>query len=341
VGDVWQQAEEASTHYSCKIWVQPKNQLMTRFPYDQFAKDYLKELLQPLGEVEASRKVPAEIREIDVYYVPSPSSTSNKIELGLLGKFADEPALIEPFRNAASIAEIRSCINKLFDIFSELKRQNKADKNRTLESELPRLWILSPTASESTLQGFRTSIDAENWEVGVHLLGDYFRTAIVAIHQLPRTEETLWLRILGKGRVQQQAIDELEALPQDHPLRSKAVDLLLNLRTTLEITQNIDEEDRDLIMRLSPIYEQKLAEAKQAGLQEGLQAGLQEGLQAGLQEGLQAGRRSVIENLLRVRFGSLDAELRGIIEPLLALTPEEFTPLLLQLSRSELLDRFQ
>ncbi|QLE49479.1 hypothetical protein FD724_16200 [Nostoc sp. C057] len=293
---------------------------MTRFPYDQFAKDYLKELLQPLGEVETSRKVPAQIREIDVYFVPPPQSTKNPIELGLLGKFAAEPALVEPFRNAATIAEIRSCINKLFDIFAEVKRQAKGDKSRLAESELPRLWILSPTASESILDGFRTNLDQENWGIGVHFLGDYFRTAIVVIHQLPCTEETLWLRILGKGRVQQQAIDELEALPQNNPLRSKAIDLLLNLKTTLEFNQNIDEEDRVLIMRLSPIYEQKLAEVKQ--------------------EGIQAERRNVIENLLRVRFGSLDAELRGVTEALLALSPEEFTPLLLQLSKEELLDRF-
>ncbi|WP_256875026.1 hypothetical protein [Nostoc sp. C052] len=73
-------------------------------------------------------------------------------------------------------------------------------------------------------------------------------------------------------------------------------------------------------MRLSPIYEQKLAKVKQ--------------------EGIQAERRNVIENLLRVRFGFLDAELRVIIEPLLVLSPEEFTPLLLQLSRDELLNRF-
>ena len=132
---------------------------MTRFPYDQFAKDYLKELLQPLGEVETSRKVPAEIREIDVYFAPSLQSTSDKIELGLLGKFATEPALLEPFRNAATIAEIRSCMNKLFDIFADIKRQNKADKNRITESELPRLWILSPTASQSILDGFRASLD--------------------------------------------------------------------------------------------------------------------------------------------------------------------------------------
>lgn len=101
---------------------------MTRFPYDQFAKDYLKELLQPLGDVETSRKVPTEIREIDVYFAPSPPSSNSTIQIGLLGKIASEPALIEPFRNAATIAEIRSCMNKLFDIFAEIKRQAKGEK---------------------------------------------------------------------------------------------------------------------------------------------------------------------------------------------------------------------
>ena len=58
------------------------------------------------------------------------------------------------------------------------------------------------------------------------------------------------------------------------------------------------------------------------------------------QEGREEGRQQVVENLLRVRFGSLDSELQGIMQPLLALTPEEFTPLLLQLSREELIARF-
>lgn len=190
---------------------------MTRFPYDQFAKDYLKELLQPLGDVETSRKVPTEIREIDVYFAPSPPSSNSTIQIGLLGKIASEPALIEPFRNAATIAEIRSCMNKLFDIFAEIKRQAKGEKNRTAESELPRLWILSPTASESILDGFRTSIDEEKWGKGIHFLGEYLRTAIVAIHQLPCTEDTLWLRILGKGKVQKQAIRESKRFPTQTP----------------------------------------------------------------------------------------------------------------------------
>lgn len=47
--------------------------------------------------------------------------------------------------------------------------------------------------------------------------------------------------------------------------------------------------------------------------------------------------------MLRVRFGSLDEEISAIIPLLLALPPEEFSSLLLQLSnlsREELLARF-
>jgi flagellar biosynthesis/type III secretory pathway protein FliH len=139
---------------------------------------------------------------------------------------------------------------------------------------------------------------------------------------------TLWLRILGKGRVQQQAIDELESLPKNEALRSSALELLYSLKTTLEVSQNIDEEDRNLIMRLSPLYTQRLEEATRQGLQQGVQ------------QGLQQGQRQVVENLLRSRFGSLDDQLLAIIEPLLSLPTEEFIPLLLQLSREELIARF-
>ena len=57
-------------------------------------------------------------------------------------------------------------------------------------------------------------------------------------------------------------------------------------------------------------------------------------------KGMQAERRATIENLLRVRFGSLDNALSATIEPMLELPPEEYTRLLLQLSREELLNWF-
>ncbi len=321
---------------------------MTRFPYDQFAKDYLEELLQPLGKIETSKTVPAEIREIDVYFAPSSQPTTDTIQLGLLGQLAEKPALIEPFRNAVKISEMRSCMNKLFYIIADIERQNKRDNIPTQEDDLPKLWILSPTASTTILDGFKASLDEENWGAGVHFLGDYLKTVIIAIHQLPCTPETLWLRLLGKGRVQQRAIEELEALPQNNPLRDKAIDLLLSLKTQIEIRQNPEEEDRELLMNLSPIYLERLAAAKQEGRNEGIQQGRNEGIQQGRNEGIQQGRnegiqnerRTIIENLLRARFGSVDDELEAIIQPLLALTPEEFSPLLIQLSREELISRF-
>lgn len=55
---------------------------------------------------------------------------------------------------------------------------------------------------------------------------------------------------------------------------------------------------------------------------------------------LQEGQRQVVENLLRVRFGSLDEELERIVEPLLQLPPQEYSRLLLELSREDLLARF-
>ncbi|MGB3650105.1 MAG: hypothetical protein WBA41_02710 [Rivularia sp. (in: cyanobacteria)] len=290
---------------------------MTRFLYDQFAKDYLEELLQPLGKIETSKKVPAEIREIDVYFAPSSQPSTDAIQLGLLGKIADKPALIEPFRGAVKISEIRSCMNKLFYIIADAERQNKRDNTFIKEDDLPKLWILSPTVSTTILDGFKASLDEENWGAGVYFLGDYLKTVIIAIHQLPRTDETLWLRLLGKGRVQQKAVEELETLPQNNPLRNKAIDLLLSLKTQIEVKQNPDEEDREALMGLSPIYLQRLADARQEG------------------------QRTVIENLLRARFGTLDDELKEIIQPLLGLTPEEFSPLLIQLSREELLSRFR
>jgi hypothetical protein len=58
------------------------------------------------------------------------------------------------------------------------------------------------------------------------------------------------------------------------------------------------------------------------------------------EKGQQEGQRLVMENLLRVRFGIVDAELLGVVEAILQLPPEEYSRLLLELSREELLAWF-
>jgi len=288
---------------------------MTRFIHDQFAKDYLEELLKPYGNVQAPSRVAGEVREIDVLFSPSAEQTTNLETLGLLGRFAKFPAILEPYRNAASKEEICDCLLKLLEVRGALQREANRNNTSVQDSTVPKLWILTPTASATLLSGFG-AVKGGDWLPGVHFMAEYLRTAIVAIHQLPRTQETLWLRILGRGTVQKQAIDELEALPSNHPFRRATLELLYNLRQNLRVNQSPEDDDRELIMRLEPLYQQDREQAKLEG------------------------ERLVVENLLRVRFGSLDNELKAIISPLLALLPEEFTPLLMQLSREELIARF-
>ncbi|NTV78681.1 MAG: methyl-accepting chemotaxis protein [Clostridiales bacterium] len=88
---------------------------MTVFPYDQFAKDYLKELLSPLGEVETSRNIAGEVREIDVWFVPRAQATS-ATSLGLLGRLATTAGIFEPYRNAIDLEDVRNCMGKLISV---------------------------------------------------------------------------------------------------------------------------------------------------------------------------------------------------------------------------------
>ncbi len=219
---------------------------MTRFIHDKFAKDYLEELLKDYGEVKSSEKVSGQIKEIDVFFTPSKQQSSNLQVLGLLGRFAEYPAIIEPFRNPASTDEICDCILKLLEVKALVRREAKANKTKLQESEIPKLWVLTPTVSETRLSSFGT-IQKEDWLSGVHFLPDALRTVIVAIHQLPQTPETLWLRLLGRGSVQSQAIVELQALPLNHPYQKATLELVYNLRENLRVNQELEEDDRELM----------------------------------------------------------------------------------------------
>ncbi|MFB2979900.1 flagellar assembly protein H, partial [Microseira sp. BLCC-F43] len=271
-------------------------------------------------------------------FTPSSAASDYVENLGLLGKMATTAALFEPFRNPVTVSEVRSCLSKLLDVTAELERRARRENIRCEEAELPKLWILTPTASETLLNGFNAVPDQQNWPRGIYFLGEYLRTAVVVIHQLPETEETLWLRILGRGRVQERAIAQLSALSVDHPVRAIALELLYRLQSNLATNQEqqLEAEDRELVMAIAPLFQQQLEAAEQRGVQQGIERGIQQGIQQGIERGIQRGReegqRSILENFLRVRFGELDALLAVFLAPVSALPANEFTLLLLQFS---------
>jgi hypothetical protein len=248
---------------------------MTIFPHDEFAKSFLENLLSPFGKVEPSYKIAAEVREIDVYFIPS-SNNLDRTDLGLIARCVTELVVFEPFRNSVSVPDIRACMSKLYDLHAKLYREAKRKKQpEPKDDDLPMLWILTPTLSDNILMSLGANLDAERGG-GVYLLPSAQKTGIIVIHRLPRTPETRWFRILGRDGVQKRAIEEVTELPQGHPYRQNTLELLGNLKVTLESQENIQPEDRDLIMQLSPLYLEQIQAAKLEGEQRGKQKDRQE-----------------------------------------------------------------
>jgi hypothetical protein len=134
----------------------------------------------------------------------------------------------------------------LLEVQGEFDRAAKREQVQLAESDLPWLWILTPTASEDIFRGLGAE-ERTDEERGIYFLPPAFLTGLVVIDQLPQTEETLWLRLLGRGRVQHQAIEELAVLPAHHPLRSVSLELLDNLLGQLEALPEKDDDDRELM----------------------------------------------------------------------------------------------
>jgi len=286
---------------------------MTRFIHDRFAKDYLEEALSRLGVVNLNREVTSEVRFVDIYFTPTTAAPDYVQQLGTLGKMATSPAIFEPFRNPVSSPEISSCLGKLLDVSAELERRARRENLRIDEMAMPKLWILTPTASAALLKGFHATPDLENWLPGIYFLGEFLKTAIVVIHQLPATSETLWLRLLGRGKVQRKAIAELTTLTMTDTLRTNALELLYQLQSNLASNQaqELETEDRELVMAIAPVFQEKLAAAKQEGRQEA--------------------QRSILENFWRSRFGESHPSATVWFAPVSVLPAAEFTQLLMQL----------
>ena len=84
-------------------------------------KDYLETFLSSSGDVKTSLDVTAKTQEIDVYF--RPNSPEMPTELGLLGKLAQTPCLLEPYRNPVTIEGILACLSKLFTVREQLQRE--------------------------------------------------------------------------------------------------------------------------------------------------------------------------------------------------------------------------
>jgi len=302
---------------------------MTRQKHDQYSKQFVAELLKSQGSVTVNYEIcPGEAHHADLYF--KPHATADFHTLGLLGKIAAHPSLIEPFRKPPTKIEFQICLQKLFTLRSELlnefdrykKSLPEDEKVKPLpEDELPHLWILATSASDNLLNSLGAK-PKRRWCEGVYFLPDTIRSAIVSINQLPKTPDTLLLRLLGKGATQRQAIDEIRAFPADSALRNYVEGLLYRWNICIESQETLlTTDDKELLMNISEIVKERQDKI----------------LQDGIRQGMKRGQEIIVENLLMLRFGGIDEVLLSAIKRLVQLPPQESSRLILQSSREELL----
>jgi hypothetical protein len=271
---------------------------MTRNIHDSFAKEWMQQLLTDFGTVTIETQISSEVRTIDIVFYPDAAAIPALPALGLLGQMLIAPCCaIEAFRNAVPEWEIRNCTNKLFQLENELTREAQQLPGKLPKSALPFLWILTPTFSKKLQTEFKAEPHPK-WGQGIYFVCNAEHTAIIAIHQLPKTIDTIWLRLLGKGKVQADAIAELIALPPDHPYRQDTLKHISILQVNLEVRQNKTKQLKETIMNLSPAYEEwhRKTIAEGAAL---AQKTFEQTRKAIIAEGEQKARRSLAQKMLQ------------------------------------------
>ncbi len=294
---------------------------MTKFKHDEFAKDLLRTILELYGKVQIDLPITNELRRIDVFFTPAGVMPEDPT-IQLLWRCATYGASFEPFRSPVRDSEVRSTISKLLDVHSKLTRKAKREKRPEPKTEeLPQLWIITPTMSEQKLE-LANVIKKEGWCEGIYFMSGMIRANIIVVHELPIIPETVWFRTLGRGKVQQKAIDEIAALPKDSVYRQKVLELFASLKVNLEASTDRDPDDMELLMSLaeSPVFVEYMERANA--------------------DAIRLNNQSAAEILMVDRFGILDRELLKIVPNIIKLSQSEFMPLLLHLSREELIDRF-
>jgi hypothetical protein len=273
---------------------------MTRKLHDQFSKAFLGDLLVHAGSVQPGYTLSSEVKEIDILFQPGSNAIDALQSLGLLGRMASTFCLIEPYRNPIRAGDVRVCVNKVLEICNQQEREAKQQKIPLKQVTLPRLWILSPTTSAALMESLRAQPQPE-WGAGIYFLAEPLLTAIVALHQLPPTLDTMWLRLLGRGAVQAEAISELMALSTAHAFRKVTLQHLAKLQLIMKTRQKkLSKHEQELIENLNPVYEAWERETIEKGKQEGRQEGRQEGLERGREEERQLMLSRTVPVLLRV-----------------------------------------
>lgn len=237
--------------------------------FDQLAKQIGKTALEASGLTVVHDEITPEPLHADLRHEPDPARAAERKQLGLLGRLASLPCLLEPYSDTPSAEEFRACLAKHIAWWQQRARQHRADGRKSAEPRPrrkpvdPFLWILCGGAPDSILTKLTLKASSE-WPAGVYLFGDdVLRVGIVVASDLPRERTTLLIRLMaGAGVVHTEAIEDLHALPPDAFERSVAERPLLHFHHALEKLPTRTPDEQEFLDTMLKTWEETRAEAR-------------------------------------------------------------------------------
>jgi hypothetical protein len=239
---------------------------------DRLAKRICREVLASEGRIETEREVDPEVQQVDVWFEPFPARAASLAQLGLFGRLCTQPVAIEAYSQAPDLYELRACVRKHLGLL-HLEGEDLPDRPE------PWMWVICAGRPTAGLEALKCG-PASEFTPGVYLAPSLLRLGIVVVGELPTDRETLLVRLLGRGKVFEQAMKELGELPIDAPERQKVLPVLQRYyRETgdtraegrVQVQEEEEEEDRRI---MKDFFEQLHAKGHSQGLKHGLEQGL-------------------------------------------------------------------
>jgi hypothetical protein len=264
---------------------------------DQLGKNVLRDAFLRFGTVTIEEEVPvSDTQKIDLWYVPNREKRRFHAAMipDLWRAMSAEPAMIEPFSTTLSEQEFHALLRKRSQWHHVLHQQYKRKQS------LPTLCMISAGRPEGVLLDYGFEASPVGPQGHYVLPAPGWRIHVLVVSELPRTRETVLLRLLGPVRTRIEAIIDVIRLPANAWEKTLALPWLLRLDFEVPVEPGeLSEEQRGLIMEIQKWFEQYKRQLQE----EGRKLGRDEGRKLGRDEGLDAGRLDALARLFEKRLG--------------------------------------
>jgi hypothetical protein len=254
-------------------------------PFDQFGKSLAERFVELYARVDIECEVQHAAQSVDIVFEPDGRVPPQELG-GWLGRIAVAgPGMIECFSRAPRMDEVEACIYKRDGL--SMMRAQRARQDGRPRPERPRLWLLSAGRPREVMRAYEAEPLAR-WPVGFWTLRRGHGLYVVVLPELPRTPDTLVLRLLGRDTTLEQAVSECAHLPRSSPMMRRLKPVLLAFKPHIlqDLPRNSDMNLREKVDAMYADWERKTAAR-------------------GRKEGRKEGERAALVRLLERRFGAL------------------------------------